>query len=71
VSINRVSPKKTPRSRLVSLAKPYGLQLATSIESAVEKGLEKMVGLAFGFALLRAQSLETPNNGGESLLERK
>ena len=42
----------------------------TSIKGAVEEGLEKMLGLALGFALLRAQVLETQDDGGEFLLER-
>jgi hypothetical protein len=33
--------------------------------------LKKVLGLALGFARLRAQALETTNDPGEFLLERK
>jgi hypothetical protein len=37
----------------------------------VKERLEKMLGLALGFVLLRAQSLESADDVGEFLLERK
>ena len=37
----------------------------------MKQGLEKMFGLALGFALLRAQALESSDDGGEFLLERE
>src|SRR6266567_831814 len=44
--------------------------LQFQVESAVEEGLEKMLGLALGFPLLRAQALEAADNSGEFLLKR-
>ena len=41
------------------------------LERAVKESLEKMLGLALGFALLRAQPLESSDDLGEFLLERK
>ena len=37
----------------------------------MKESLEKMLGLALGFALLGAQALETADDIGEFLLERK
>ena len=37
----------------------------------MKEGLEKMLGLALGFALLRAQTLEWVDDGGEFLLKRE
>jgi hypothetical protein len=47
------------------------IDLKSARESAVEDGLEKMFGLALGFALLRAQALETTDDVGEFLLDRQ
>src|SRR5439155_18870686 len=40
-------------------------------ESTVKQSLEKMLGLALGFAMLRAQAYKSTDDGGEFFLERK
>src|SRR5260370_40770495 len=53
-------------------APPHDLQpigLKSGVKGAVEERLEKMLGLALGFALLRAQATEALHDGAEFLLE--